>query len=161
MVDTMGLIPAEMIDFGSKLLKPLESYCGVYLNLQERIEKNQSTEKWKLMQRWVNDGVPFAGEAFRQWIRDFYQENKLIQNQLIFDGRILSLKNIKANILLVAAKHDHIVTEEQTKSALSILGSKDKTYEVVPTGHISVVIGKKAHTYTFPLLLNWLQTRSN
>ena len=27
------------------------------------------------MYRWVNDSVPFAGAAFRQWIVEFYQDN--------------------------------------------------------------------------------------
>jgi poly(3-hydroxyalkanoate) synthetase len=31
------------------------------------------------MNKWINDGVPFTGEAFRQWIRDFYQQNNLIK----------------------------------------------------------------------------------
>ena len=39
------------------------------------------------MYRWVNDSVPFAGAAFRQWIVEFYQENRLAMDTLVMDGR--------------------------------------------------------------------------
>ena len=30
---------------------------------------------WLAVSKWVDDGAPFPGEAFKQWIRDFYQQN--------------------------------------------------------------------------------------
>ncbi len=36
--------------------------------------------------KWVDDSVPFPGKAFRQWIRDFYQKNKLVKGELELRG---------------------------------------------------------------------------
>lgn len=159
-VDTLGLIPASLIDFGSKLLTPYDSFIGVYQNLYDRIQHEQPTEKWKLMQKWVNDGVPFPGEAFRQWIRDFYQENKLLHNQLTLGGKSVRLDAIHANLLVIAGEHDHIVSPDQVEPAMTMFSSKDKTFLTVPTGHISVVIGNKAKKHTIPAVLKWLDKRS-
>jgi polyhydroxyalkanoate synthase subunit PhaC len=40
----------------------------------------------KLLQKWVSDGIQFPGEAYRQWIRGFYQQNKLIKGDLVIRG---------------------------------------------------------------------------
>jgi polyhydroxyalkanoate synthase len=160
MVDTLGIIPPEMIDLGNKLLKPLVNFVGPYVNLADRYENEQFIKSWSLMQKWVNDGIPFPGEAFRQWIGEFYQKNKLINDELYIRGRQVLLSNIKANILNIAAQRDHIAAPNQVKPLLDKVSSRDKTFEVMPTGHVSVIVGGTAVKKTYPLIANWLSERS-
>ena len=37
-VDTLGLIPPEMIDFGNKLINPMSNFYGPYISLVDRSE---------------------------------------------------------------------------------------------------------------------------
>ncbi len=60
------------------------------------------------MYRWVNDSVPFAGAAFRQWIVEFYQENRLALDTLEMDGRPVRLSDIHCPVLNIAASRDPI-----------------------------------------------------
>lgn len=156
LVDVFGNIPPETIDLGNKLLKPLVNYIGPYMTLAERVENEDFVKNWTLMQKWVNDGVPFPGEAYRQWIGEFYQKNKLVKDELVIRGHQVHLSNIKANILNIAAQRDHIAAPEQVQPLMDKVSSKDKTFHVLPTGHVSVVVGGTASRKTYPLIDKWL-----
>lgn len=160
MVDTLNNIPAETIDLGNKLLKPIANYYGPYVSLADRIENEDFVKNWTLMQKWVNDGVPFPGEAYRQWIGEFYQKNKLIKDELYIRGHQVKLSNIKANVLNIAADRDHIAIPEQTKRLMDKISSKDKAFHLVPAGHVSVTVGKSAVKHTYPLIDQWVAERS-
>ncbi|WP_332631869.1 class III poly(R)-hydroxyalkanoic acid synthase subunit PhaC [Halalkalibacter flavus] len=160
MVDTFGNIPAETIDFGNKLLKPLVNYFGPYVALADRADNDKFVKNWTLMQKWVGDGVPFPGEAYRQWIGEFYQKNKLIKDELYIRGQQVELKNIKANVLNIAADRDHIAIPEQTERLMDKISSKDKTFKLIPAGHVSVTVGRSAVKHTYPLIDEWLTDHS-
>jgi len=160
-VDTLGVIPPEMIDFGNKMLKPMTNFYGPYVTLVDRANNEEFIKSWKLMQKWVGDGIAFPGEAFRQWVRDFYQQNKLIKGELEIRGRKVNLSNITANVLNLSAERDHIAQPHQVEALMSVIASKDKTYISVPTGHVSVAFGSKATKVTYPTIGDWLEQRSD
>ncbi|MGJ9459989.1 class III poly(R)-hydroxyalkanoic acid synthase subunit PhaC [Oceanobacillus sp. CF4.6] len=160
MVDTLGNIPADTIDFGNKLLKPLANYVGPYVALADRADDKDFVENWSLLQKWVNDGVPFPGEAYRQWIGEFYQKNKLINDELYIRGQQVKLSNIKANVLNIAADRDHIAIPKQTEKLMDKITSEDKTFKLVSAGHVSVTVGKGAVKRTYPLIEEWLTEHS-
>ncbi len=160
MVDTLGIIPPETIDLGNKLLKPLVNYIGPFVTLADRVDNDEFVKSWSLMQKWVHDGIPFPGEAFRQWIGEFYQKNKLINDELMIRGQHVQLSNIKANLLNIAAQRDHIAAPEQVKPLMQKVSSQDKTYHVMPTGHVSVVVGGNAVKRTYPTIDQWLVEHS-
>ncbi|MFV1455262.1 class III poly(R)-hydroxyalkanoic acid synthase subunit PhaC [Bacillus mycoides] len=160
-VDTFGNIPPEMIDFGNKMLKPITNFVGPYVALVDRSENERFVESWKLVQKWVGDGIPFPGESYRQWIRDFYQNNKLVKGELVIRGQKVDLANIKVNVLNISAKRDHIALPCQVEALLDHISSTDKQYVCLPTGHMSIVYGGTAVKQTYPTVGNWLEERSN
>lgn len=159
-VETMGNVPPEMIDFGNKLLKPITNFYGPYKSLYDRSDNPNFVENWKLMQKWLSDGIPFPGEAYRQWIRDFYQQNKLINDELIIRGQKVKLSNIKANVLNLSGARDHIAMPHQVEAIMDKISSTDKKYLNLPTGHVSITIGPKAQQLTYPTISEWLKARS-
>ena len=112
------------------------------------------------MQKWLNDGVPFPGEAYRQWIGDFYQDNKLVNDQLEIRGEKVQLSKIKANLLNISATRDNIALPHQIAPLNDKVSSKDKTLHIVETGHVSVVTGRKAIKEIHPFIENWISEHS-
>jgi polyhydroxyalkanoate synthase len=159
-VDTFGNIPPEMIDFGNKMLKPITNFVGPYVTLLDRSDNQRFVESWKLVQKWVTDGIPFPGAAYRQWIREFYQKNKLVKGELVIRGQQVKLENIKANVLNISASRDHIAMPCQVEALLDHISSKDKEYVCLSTGHMSVVYGPTAVKQTYPTIGDWLENRS-
>ena len=142
------------------MLKPLANYFGPYMTLADRAENEDFVKNWSLMQKWVRDGVPFPGEAYRQWIGEFYQKNKLINDELYIRGQQVKLSNITANVLNIAADRDHIAIPEQTEKLMGKISSKDKTFQLIPAGHVSVSVGRSAAKNTYPLIDEWVAARS-
>lgn len=160
LVDTLGNIPGEMIDFGNKMLKPMTNFIGPYTTLWERISQKKDLSAWLTMSKWVQDGIPFPGEAFRQWIKEFYQGNKLIAGKLILGGEPVDLARITCSVLTIGAAKDHIVPCHQALAILDAISSEDKESIVIPAGHVSLVVGRGATTNLWPQLGDWLAARS-
>ncbi|WP_223593272.1 class III poly(R)-hydroxyalkanoic acid synthase subunit PhaC [Neobacillus bataviensis] len=160
-VQTLGNIPPEMIDFGNKMLKPMANIYGPYVSLFDRAEDEGFVRNFKLLQKWLNDGIPFPGEAYRQWIRDFYQKNKLIKGELVIRGRQVKLETITANVLNLSGEIDNIAQPHQVKALMDRISSKDKQYINLPVGHTSIAFGSKASKITYPKIGDWLEERSN
>lgn len=158
--DTFQLIPHDFIDMGTRMLNPVNNYWGTYTRLWRMLDDGLSVHSWKALNKWMCDNINFPGEAYRQWIKEFYQENKLIKNQIVLRGRQVRLQRIKANLLALVGERDHIVLPNQTAAALSYLGSTDKTYLEFPVGHGGLVFGQIARDQVFPRVSSWLSQRS-
>lgn len=159
MVDVMGNIPADAIDIGNKMLKPVSNFYGAYTNLWERMWDSSFVENWKVLNKWVNDGVPFPGEAFRQWIKEFYQRNRLVKGELYLRGQRVDLSRIKCPVLNLTASRDHIVPEGQSMALKECTASSDYEHVSVPAGHVSLVIGRQAQKVTWQKVRTWLEGR--
>jgi class III poly(R)-hydroxyalkanoic acid synthase PhaC subunit len=111
-VETFGNVPGDLpgrlVGAGTSALKPLTGYAGTYASLWERMKQEESLNSLLAVSKWVDDGVPFPGEAFRQWIRDFYQQNKLARGELELRGRRVELSNIACPVLDIAGSKDFI-----------------------------------------------------
>ena len=71
------------------------------------------------MNTWVTDLIPMAGATYRQLIKEFYRENRLIEGTLIIRGERVDLSRIRANLLNVIALADHISPPCQSESIMT------------------------------------------
>lgn len=156
MVQTMGNIPPEIIDFGNKMLKPVANFISPPLSLYERIEDSSFVRHFIALNQWVNDGIPFPGEAFRQWIQDFLRDNRLARGELVLRGNRVDLGRITCPLLTVVGNQDHIVPPKQTRPVIDLVGSRKKEYCPVKSGHIGLITGPAGPKEVYPLLENWL-----
>jgi len=107
-IASFGNMPGELIDYGAKALKPVENYIGSYLTLWDNLDNPRVVEGWHAMNTWVNDLIDMTGATYRQLIKEFYQENRLIEGTLVIRGERVDLSRIRANLLDVIALADHI-----------------------------------------------------
>ena len=160
-VDELGNVPAEMIDNGAKMLKPVENYLGNYLMLWDNIDKPSTVGAWHSMNTWVRDIIPMAGETYRQLINDFYKANRLMEGTMELRGEQVELHNLTASVLNVIAEADHITPPCQSERILDVIGSQDKELLRVRGGHIGIMAGRGAEKNTWPHIESWLAARSN
>jgi len=159
-VDAFGNMPGELIDYGAKALKPVENYIGSYLTLWDNLDKPRVVESWHAMNTWVNDIIPMAGGAYRQLVKEFYRENRLIEGSLVIRGERVDLRNLRANLLNVIASADHITPPCQSEGVMDKVGSEDKTLLTLKGGHIGLMAGSGAVKHTWPRIDEWLAARS-
>src|SRR5882762_5462595 len=99
-VETVGAVPADLVKAGFKLLKPTMD-LSTNLNLWWNLWNDKYVEGFTALNKWANEYVAFPGEFFRQWVRDFYQGNKLVRGELVFGGRPVRLGSITAPVFVV------------------------------------------------------------
>ena len=160
-VDAFGNVPGEMIDYGAKALKPVENYIGSYLTLWDNLDNPRIVESWHAMNTWVTDIIPMAGATYRQLIKEFYQENRLIEGTLTIRGEWVDLSRIRANLLNVIAMADHISPPCQSESIMTKVSSQDQLLLKVKGVHIGMMAGSGAMKYTWPHIDAWLAARSD
>jgi polyhydroxyalkanoate synthase subunit PhaC len=157
LTSTLPLVPGQMPDLGAKLLSPLPTTIGTYMRLWDRLsDDNFDVAGWQAMYRWVNEGVPFASAAYRQWIVEFYQENRLIRGRLHIDGRVVQLGNIRCPLLNVAASGDEIAPRPTTRAIINQVSSSDAQEIVLQGGHVGIVVGRAAKNGLWPRVTEWL-----
>jgi polyhydroxyalkanoate synthase subunit PhaC len=161
LVETMGNMPGELIDYGAKALKPVENYVGNYLNLWDNIDNPKIVESWHAMNTWVNDIIPMAGAAYRQLINEFYKENRLMAGTLVIRGEPVDLSRLRANLLNLIAEADHITPPCQSEAVMEKVGSQDKQLFRVRGGHIGIMAGSGAEKNAWPHVEQWLDQRSD
>jgi polyhydroxyalkanoate synthase subunit PhaC len=157
LTSTLPLVPGQMPDMGAKLLSPLPTTIGTYMRLWDRLGDNGfDIGAWQAMYRWVNEGVPFPSAAYRQWIVEFYQENRLVRGRLEIGGRIVRLNNIRCPLLNVAASGDEIAPRSTTRAIINKVSSTDAQEIVLQGGHVGIVVGRAAKNGLWPRVTEWL-----
>jgi polyhydroxyalkanoate synthase len=157
-VDTVGAIPADWVRLGFKLLRPTMDVTTA-LNLWWNLENPRYVQGYQALSRWANEYVPFPAEFFRQWVRDFYQDNRLVEGTLRLDGRPVDLGQVTCPLLVVGAKEDYIAPPGCVRALIDHVGSSDTTYFELPGGHISLIAGRSASVHCWPRVSDWLGAR--
>jgi polyhydroxyalkanoate synthase len=158
-VDTVGAIPADWVRVGFKLLRPTMDITTA-LNLWWNLDNDKYVDGYKALGRWANEYVPFPGEFFRQWVKEFYQENRLIRKELRLGGRLVDLGQIGCPVFVAAGAQDYIAPAPCVRALLDYVGTEDKTYLELPGGHISLIAGRAASRHCWPRVSAWLAERS-
>ncbi len=158
-VDTLGAVPADMVKAGFKLLKPTMD-LSTNLNLWWNLWNDKYVEGFTALNKWANEYVAFPGEFFREWVRDFYQDNKLYRGELVVGGRPVKLGAIRCPVYVVGAKEDYIAPAECVRALIDAVSSREKEYVELPGGHISLIAGRGASLHCWPKVSGWLAPRS-
>jgi polyhydroxyalkanoate synthase len=170
-VDYYGIVPGDFLNVGFLLTDPFRTMIDKYVGLFERLEcepgdtacdlRNEETLKNFLrMEKWIFDSPDQAGEAYRQFIKDCYQKNLLIKNEMVLGGKRIDLKHITMPLLNVMAEFDHLVPNDASIPLGDAVSSKDKATLVFPTGHIGIFVGSKSQKEVCPRIAAWLKPRS-
>ena len=112
------------------------------------------------VEKWLGDTPPIPGALFKQWIKDIYQDNLLIQNKMHIDGNHIDLKKIDMPVFTQVAVGDHLVSPECSMPLHYAVGSEDKTLRMYPTGHVGMIASSLSQKKVLPELGQWLSERS-
>ncbi len=160
MVDTIGNMPPEFMYYCFSILKPFEQGIEKYANFFRNIENENFVDNFLRVEKWLGDTPPIPGELFKQWIKDIYQENLLVQDKMYVGGKHVSLKNITMPIFTQVAVGDHLVSPECSMPLHYAVGSDDKTLRVYPTGHVGMIASSLSQKKVLPELGQWLREHS-
>ena len=153
-----GLIPGEFLNTGFEMLKPMMK-INKGITLFNMMNDEEQLLNFYKMEKWIAESPAQTGECFRQFMKELFQQNKLIKGELIIGGRKVNLKNIERPVLNIYATQDHLVPPSSSIPLFDHISSKDKTYFVFEGGHIGVFVSNKSQKEVAPTVFNWLLKR--
>ena len=159
MVDAFGNIPGDLMNFGYLMLRPFQLNLGKYLSLFDIAEDRTKLLDFLRMEKWIFDSPDQPGEVFREFIKEFYQNNSLVRGSLRLNERPVSLKAIVQPVLNIYAEQDHLVPPESSQALGSYLGTQDYTVRGFQTGHIGMYVSGKVQKDLPAFMGQWLRER--
>jgi len=160
MVDALGNIPGDVMNFGFLMLKPFELGLQKYLSLLDTLDDASHSTNFLRMEKWIFDSPDQAGAAWAQFVRRFYIENGLVRGQIEIGGRRVDLKRITMPVLNLYAEKDHLVPPASSAALEGVIGSADYTAVSFPVGHIGMYVSAKVQKQLPPTIAEWLHART-
>ena len=159
LIDANGNLPGEFMGAVFNLMSPMRSMLKYNLDMLEVMDDEKRLLNWLRMEKWIADRPDHPGEAAKQWLKDLYQQNKLVRNEWELDGRRVDLGQITMPVLNVYAKDDHIIPPATSRALAACVGTKDYTELALPGGHVGVFVGGKSQKLFAPGVADWLAKR--
>jgi polyhydroxyalkanoate synthase len=161
LVDTVGNVPGELLNWSFLSLKPFRLTGQKYADMTDILDDPKKLRNFLRMEKWIFDSPDQAGEAFREFIKYFYQQNRLVTGGLEIGGRGVSLKQVTVPVLNVYATEDHLVPPESSIALEQHVGTRDYTAIAFPGGHIGIYVSGRSQKEVPPAIASWLQERSS
>lgn len=159
MIETFGNMPGDLMNFGFLLLNPARLMIDKYVGFLQNMDNKTFVENFIRMEKWIFDSPDVPGETFRQFIKDLYQNNLLIENRLHIGGRHVDLRRITMPMLNIYARFDHLVPPEAAEKITGVTGSADTENMCLETGHIGIYVSSKTQKEFAPKIIGWLRER--
>jgi len=155
-VDTYGNLPGYMLNDSYNSLMPMRLGIQKNLGMPNQLESEDKALSFLRMEKWIYDSPDQAGEAFRQFIKQFFHENKLIKAEAKIGDDTVDLAKITQPVLNVYGSFDHLVPPAASLALSEHISSDDYETMEVKGGHIGVFVSGKAQKLVAPKLVNWL-----
>jgi poly[(R)-3-hydroxyalkanoate] polymerase subunit PhaC len=159
LVETYGVLPGEFMSSVFSMMTPMRSLTKYNVDLIDVIDDEDKFLNFLRMEKWLADRPHHPGEAAKQWLKDLYQDNRLINGSFELSGRKVDLKSIKAPVLNVFALDDHIIPPDCSRALGGKIGSDDYTEIPLPGGHVGLFVSSKSQGKLSQSIADWLVAR--
>ncbi|MGL5081949.1 MAG: class III poly(R)-hydroxyalkanoic acid synthase subunit PhaC [Microcoleaceae cyanobacterium] len=160
MVDALGNIPGDYLNAEFLMLKPWQLGVQKYLDFPDIMDDEDKLMNFLRMEKWIFDSPDQAGETYRQFLKDFYQQNKLIKGEVRIGDHSVNLDKVSMPTLNVYAEKDHLVTPASSLALGQYIGTKDYTVKSFPVGHVGMYVSSKVQQHLPPVIAEWLRARA-
>ena len=159
MVQVLGNVPGELLNAAFLSLMPLRLTARKYAGIADIAGDREALANFLRMERWIHDSPDQAGAAFREFIRWFFQENRLMRGGLAIGGQPVDPRRIECPLLNIYAAQDHLVPPSASRPLAGLTGSRDYTAFEFYGGHIGIYVSKSAQELLPQTITQWLEKR--
>jgi polyhydroxyalkanoate synthase len=148
-------VPGEVITALFQIIRPFNDLQR-QVQLIDQPAAERKLELTTLMDQWVFHCPDQPGRAFAQFIKLFFQENRLVENRLILGEENIRLSNITAPVLNVYAEFDHLVPAASAGALTRYISREYYNERIFAGGHIGLLVSTKAQQTILPQIGSWL-----
>jgi polyhydroxyalkanoate synthase len=159
LIEAHGSLPGEFMGSVFSMMTPMRTLMKYNLDMLEVMDDEKKFLNFLRMEKWIADRPHHPGEAAKQWLKDLYQDNKLINNAFVINGRKVNLSDITMPVLNIFAKDDHIIPPATSRALGAKVGTKDYSELPLAGGHVGVFVGGKSQALLGSGIAKWLTER--
>ena len=160
LVDTLGNIPADMMNLTYLMLKPWRLFAQKYVGMVDILDDRKAMEDFLRMEKWIFDSPDQAGEAFREFNTQFFQGNGFVKGGVRIGDQDVHLGLVEMPILNIFAEQDHLVPPDASRVLRDLAGTDDYTELSFKGGHIGIYVSGRAQQQVPDTIHDWLAKRS-
>jgi len=157
LIEANGNLPGELMSLVFSSMTPLASLTKYNLGMLDIVDDEKKLLNFLRMEKWLADRPHHPGEAAKQWLKDLYQQNKLVKNEFELGGRKVDLRKITMPVLNVYAKEDHIIPPQTSRALRALVGTKDYSEIGLAGGHVGVFVSGKSQGVLGKGIVDWLR----
>jgi polyhydroxyalkanoate synthase len=153
-----GNVSPEQMQSGFTALRPTLE-LGKWASMPELVGDRAAQVAFRALDAWSSDNVPFPAAAYRTYIRELYQDNRLVAGSHRALGRAVDLAAIRCPVMAIVAERDAICPPDAATALCERARTDDTTVLRVPGGHVGAVVGSRAARELYPALARWFAAR--
>ncbi len=153
-----GNVAPHQMQAGFSALRPTLELAKL-VSMPDLVSDPAAQTSYRALEAWASDNIAFPADAYRTYIKDLYQDNRLVAGTHRALGRAVELGNIRCPALAIVADRDQICPPAAATALLEHVGTKDTTTLRVPGGHVGAVVGGRAARELYPAVAAWFTTR--
>lgn len=159
MVNTLGNIPGNWLTQAFMHLKPYHLLGKKYLKFMQNIHDKAFVKNFLAVEQWIFDVPDQAGEAFREFVKEFYQKNNLIKGKIVVGKRKINLAKVAMPILNIMADKDNLIPPSTSFNLNKHVASSDYSQLVLSGGHIGIYLNDKTRKQLSGKIAKWIKSR--
>ncbi|MCC7070715.1 MAG: alpha/beta fold hydrolase [Deltaproteobacteria bacterium] len=159
-VAALGHVPPWLTQPAFQILKPMGQPAKA-LRLFQALDKpagelDAFLETFRCLETWINDNVSIPDRFFVDLVGTLYRKDALAKGELSFERGPVKLDDVRVPVFTIAAAEDHIVPPASATSQAARFTNPACKTEVLPGGHIGVVVGGLGRKRLWPALIAWM-----
>jgi polyhydroxyalkanoate synthase len=148
--DADGLVPISVMKPAFIMLDPM-GHWSKHLAVEEAAAHPTRLARVLVRERWLDESVAMPGAFARDFIRNAYQQDRLVDGTWVVRGERVDLRRITVPVHVVACRRDFITPVDCALALTELVGGAVRA-TVLDTGHIGVVVGAEGPRTFYPLL---------
>ena len=160
LVDAFGMLPGDFLNNTFIMLSPYNLSIGKYINIINSFDDPKALGEFLRMEKWLFDCPDQAGENYRRFLKEMWQQNKLIKGEFYLGGKKVNLKNINMPLLNVYGTKDNLIPASSAMPLNNLVSSTDKETASFPVGHAGIVASTFSQKEIAPKIASWVKDRS-
>ena len=153
-----GNVSPEQMQAGFVALRPTLE-LGKWASMPDLAGDRAAQVSFRALDIWSSDNVPFPAAAYRTYIGELYQDNRLVAGTHRALGRAVDLGAIRSPVMAIVADRDQICPPDAATALCERAGTTDTTVLRVPGGHVGAVVGSRAARELYPAVARWFHER--
>jgi polyhydroxyalkanoate synthase len=159
LIEANGNLPGELMSFVFSMMTPLSSLTKYNIGLYDVMDEEAKLLNFLRMEKWLKDRPHHPGEAAKQWLKDLYQDNRLVKGSFELGGRKVDLRELTMPVLNIYALDDHIVPPGSSQALKKFVDRKNYSELAFPGGHVGVFVSGKSQGIIGKGVVDWLRAR--